>query len=100
MAYDSMENITGMSEAQTRKAVQAAQDVAERAGTYVQDQATWLSGRAQDLAREANDRVKEYTGRPLDAWAADARTFIRQHPLQALAMTIGLGYILGKALKR
>jgi ElaB/YqjD/DUF883 family membrane-anchored ribosome-binding protein len=100
MAHDSMENMTGMTDAQTRQAVHAAQEVAERAGTYVQQQVTHLTDRAQDLAREANERVKEYTGRPLDAWAADLREFVRSHPLQALAATIGLGYILGKAMKR
>lgn len=100
MAHDSMENMAGITEAQTRKAVHAAQDVAERAGTYVQEQVTHLADRAQDLAREANERMKEYTGRPLDAWAADLRDFVRKHPLQALAATIGLGYVLGKAMKR
>jgi ElaB/YqjD/DUF883 family membrane-anchored ribosome-binding protein len=100
MAQDSTENLAGATEAQTRKAVLAAQDVAERAGSYMQDQVAHLSDRAQELAREANDRVKAYTGRPLEDWVAEARDFIRTHPLQALAATIGLGYILGKVMKR
>jgi ElaB/YqjD/DUF883 family membrane-anchored ribosome-binding protein len=100
MAHESTENLTGMTEAQTRKAAQAVQDVAERAGTYVQHQATQLADRAQDLAREANERMKEYTGRPLEDWIADLRDLVRKHPLQALAATIGLGYVLGKVMRR
>jgi ElaB/YqjD/DUF883 family membrane-anchored ribosome-binding protein len=100
MAQESIENMAGTTEAQTRKAVRAAQDVAERAGSYVQQQATRLSDLAQDVACQANDRLKEYTGRPLDAWLADTRNFVRTHPLQALAATIGLGYILGKVMRR
>jgi ElaB/YqjD/DUF883 family membrane-anchored ribosome-binding protein len=100
MAHESMENMAGMTDAQTRKVTQAVQDVAERAGSYVQHQATQLADRAQELAHEANERVKEYTGRPLDAWVADIRDFVRAHPLQALAATIGLGYVLGKVVRR
>ena len=100
MAHESTENMTGMTDAQARKAAQAVQDVAERAGTYVQHQATHLADRAQDLAREANERLKAYTGRPLDDWVADIRDVVRRHPLQALAATIGLGYVLGKVMRR
>lgn len=91
-----MEHLT---EAQTRRAVSSVQDVAERAGTYVQQQASQFADRAQDLAHEANERLKAYTG-PLEAWAADIRELVRQHPFQALAATIGLGYILGKMMRR
>ncbi len=33
-------------------------------------------------------------------WAADIRDFVRKHPFQALAATIGLGYVLGKVMWR
>lgn len=101
MAQESMDKtITGMTDPQTRKAVHAVQDAAERTGTYVQQQAAQLTDRAQDLAREANERVKEYTGRRLEDWAGDIRDFVRAHPFQALAATIGVGYILGKVMRR
>jgi ElaB/YqjD/DUF883 family membrane-anchored ribosome-binding protein len=100
MAQDNVEHMAGAVEAQTRSAVRTAQDVAERAGSYVQQQVTQLSDRAQDLARDANDRLKEYTGRPLDAWVAETRSFVRAHPLQVLAGTIAVGYILGKIVRR
>ncbi|MGH7340124.1 MAG: DUF883 family protein [Candidatus Rokuibacteriota bacterium] len=95
-----IENMTGMTDAQTRRAAHAVQEVAERTGAYVQQQASQLADRAQDLAREANERMKEYTGRPVEDWIADIRDFVRHHPFQALAATIGVGYILGKMMRR
>ena len=89
MAYESMDN----TESQRASAVRAVQDVADRAGSYVQQQLSEMSDRAQHLARE-------YTGRPFDEWVGDIREFVRTHPFQALAATIGIGYILGKLARR
>jgi len=97
MAQESMRDMT---EGQRNRAAVAAQDMAERAGAYAQQQATWLSDRAQGLATDANALVKQYTGRPVETWAADARGYARAHPLQMVLATIGVGYILGKILKR
>jgi ElaB/YqjD/DUF883 family membrane-anchored ribosome-binding protein len=66
-----------------------AQEMAERAGSYVQER-----------ARDAGDQVQRLTGRPIDAWTRDAREYVREHPLQAIALTIGLGFLLGKMLGR
>lgn len=66
-----------------------AQEMAERAGTYVQER-----------ARNVGDQVERLTGRPVDAWTSDARHYVREHPLQAIALTIGLGFLLGKILGR
>jgi len=100
MAQESIESMTDAAETQARKAVLVAQDVAGRAGAYVQQQVGRLSDQAQDFVRDASDRMKEYTGRPLEAWLREIRGFVRAHPLQALAATIGVGYVLGKILKR
>jgi ElaB/YqjD/DUF883 family membrane-anchored ribosome-binding protein len=69
-------------------AVRTARDFVERAGSYVQQSLTDLLDRAHDLTREA------------DSLIGDARGFVRTHPLQCLAATIGIGYILGKVLIR
>jgi ElaB/YqjD/DUF883 family membrane-anchored ribosome-binding protein len=56
------------------------------------------------LAGEAQDRigqqVERLTGRPMDSWMHDARQYVQEHPLQAVAMTIGLGFVLGKLMSR
>jgi ElaB/YqjD/DUF883 family membrane-anchored ribosome-binding protein len=66
-----------------------AQEAAQRAGAY-----------AQDRIREVRETVEQRTGRPLDAWVDDTRQYVRQHPLQAILLTVGLGFLLGKLLAR
>jgi ElaB/YqjD/DUF883 family membrane-anchored ribosome-binding protein len=66
-----------------------AQEAAQRAGTY-----------AQDRMREVRETVERRTGQSLDAWVDDTRQYVRQHPLQAILLTIGLGFLLGKLLTR
>lgn len=56
------------------------------------------------LATEAQemlgDQVERLTGRPLESWMRDARRYVQAHPLQAVALTVGLGFVLGKILAR
>lgn len=66
-----------------------AQAMADRAGAYVQ-------GRARDLS----EQVEQLTGRSMASWTRDARRYVQQHPLRAVALTIGLGFVLGKILAR
>src|SRR5262245_23186580 len=100
MAQERIENLAEGSIGQGHRVVAAAEDMAERASAYAQQQATKMSERAQSLATEAKGLLKEYTGRPLEAWAGDIRDYVRAHPLQIFVATIGVGYILGKMMKR
>jgi ElaB/YqjD/DUF883 family membrane-anchored ribosome-binding protein len=96
----------GLSDAteQGRRLMDSAKDAAERAGSYAQASVHRISGRAHDVAGDLVDdarvQVERFTGRNLDAWTADVRRFVQDRPLQAIAITIGVGYILGKILKR
>jgi ElaB/YqjD/DUF883 family membrane-anchored ribosome-binding protein len=54
----------------------------------------------QERVREIGEGVERLTGRSMDAWTRDARHHVREHPLQAVALTIGLGFVLGKILGR
>ena len=56
-----------------------------------------LASEAQDVIGE---QVERLTGRPMDSWMRDARRYVQDHPLQAVAMTIGLGFVLGKLMAR
>ena len=47
-----------------------------------------LLDRAHNLTREA------------DSWVRGVRELVRTHPLQAVAGTIGIGFILGKLIRR
>ena len=81
-----------------RRLVDNAQEVASRAGAFMQSRMGEMSERAQGLAQDANARVERLTGRPIESWATDARKIVRRHPLGAMAVTIGLGYLLGKLM--
>ena len=69
------------------------QAMADRAGAY-------LHGRARDLS----EQVERLTGRSMASWTRDARRdarrYVQQHPLRSVALTIGLGFVLGKILAR
>jgi ElaB/YqjD/DUF883 family membrane-anchored ribosome-binding protein len=66
-----------------------AHELAGRAGAYVQER-----------ARDVGDRVERLTGRSMESLTRDASQYVRQHPLQAIALTIALGFLLGKILSR
>jgi ElaB/YqjD/DUF883 family membrane-anchored ribosome-binding protein len=83
-----------------RRVMDSPHDVAERAGAYLHARMSGVSERAQDMAQAANAHVAELTGRPIESWAADARTAVRRHPLAAVAVAISLGYLVGKLVTR
>ena len=89
---------------QGRRLVDSARDMAERAGSYAQTGVSRLSDRAQDvagdLAEDARAQLERFTGRNLDAWTADVRRFVQDRPMQAILITVAVGYVLGKMLKR
>ena len=66
-----------------------ALDIADRAGDYVQER-----------ARVADQQLTRLTGRSMESWTRQARDYAQQHPLQAIVLTIGLGFVLGKILAR
>jgi len=59
-----------------------------------------VQNRARQLARGADEQLTGMTGRPLTGWAATARAVLRDHPLPALVVTLGAGYVVGKLLRR
>ena|SRR5918992_1793770 len=83
-----------------RRLVDSAQDVAARAGAVMQKGLGRAGERAQDLAEDANQRVVRLTGRPIESWTGDMRRYVQEHPLQAVAITVAIGYVLGKLLSR
>lgn len=97
-ATQRMHELRDTSESTTRRLIDSVEDVAGRASAYTQARMAHLSERAQDLARGANGRVEDITGKTIESWTGDARGFVRNHPLQALGVTIGLGYVLGKLM--
>src|SRR5207247_965443 len=91
-----LERITDTAQRSARRIAGDAQDMASRAGRSAQERAQELAERAGD----ANDRVQRLTGRTTESWMKDAQCFVKEHPLQAVALTVGLGFVLGKILAR
>lgn len=73
---------------------------AEDTARSAQGRVIRMSERAQDLARRAKDRVAQATGQRVEPLVRPTRSFVRDHPLQALAVGVGLGYVLGKLIRR
>jgi len=99
-----LESIGDTAQRSARRVAGDAQDMASRAGSYAQERAQEMAERAgtyvSQRAREVNDQVQRLTGRPTESWMKDARRFVQNHPLQAVAITVGLGFVLGKILAR
>ena len=95
-----LESVSETAQRSARRLAGEAQDAATQAGSYVQARAKEMADHAGDYAHEMGAQVERLTGRPMDAWGRDARRYVRSHPLQAVAITIGLGFLLGKLLAR
>ena len=94
-----MDVMTEESVSGARRVIDSAQDAAARASCYVQAGMGRLSHRAQDVAHDAGDRLAQ-ARRAVGAWTASARDTVRAHPLRAMAVTVGVGYVMGKLLLR
>jgi ElaB/YqjD/DUF883 family membrane-anchored ribosome-binding protein len=94
-----MDVMTEESVSGARRLMDSAQDAAARAGSYVQAGVGRLSDRAQDLADDAGDRLAQ-ARHAVGAWTASARDTVKTHPVQAMAATVGVGYVIGKLLRR
>jgi ElaB/YqjD/DUF883 family membrane-anchored ribosome-binding protein len=80
--------------------VTVTRDILEGAQTYAQRQVSALANRTRELGRLANETLVTSTGRTPDTWVTDAHAYLKTRPVQVLAVTIGVGYLLGKLLRR
>jgi ElaB/YqjD/DUF883 family membrane-anchored ribosome-binding protein len=74
-------------------------DTAARAASSMQSRLNRVSERAQDLATDAGDQLSRVGGQ-MGPYLDQARRFVQDRPLQAIALTIGLGFLLGKIIGR
>jgi ElaB/YqjD/DUF883 family membrane-anchored ribosome-binding protein len=73
-----------------------AEKAAQRGAADATKQFAELSKKGQQFAREADQRLEEYTGRSGNAWINEGSKFIKTRPWTALAMTAVAVYIFGK----
>ena len=74
-------------------------DTAARAASSMQHRLNRVSERAQDFASDAGEQLAQIGG-SMGPYMEHARRFVQDRPLQAIALTIGLGFVLGKLLGR
>jgi len=63
----------------------------------VQSRINRVSDRAQDLASDAGEQLSQLRS-SMVPYMDQAKRFVQDRPLQAIALTIGLGFVLGKLL--
>ena len=75
---------------------ETAQYVASRGGAYLKDQMSDMSTRASQLARDVDQQVRDSTGKSTDAWLREGTRLVKEHPVMAVAVTLGVGYLLSR----
>ena len=79
-----------------QRGVAAAQDDAARVAATATKQFGELSKKGEQFAREADQRIEEYTGRSSDAWMKEGSRFLKNRPWTAIAMVAVAAYVFGK----
>ena len=70
---------------------------AQRGVAAAQDDAARVAANAtKQFARDADQRIEEYTGRSSDAWIKEGSRFIKTRPWAAVAMVAVAAYVFGK----
>lgn len=83
-----------------RRMAEAGRETASRTTEYVRDGLDRAADYAHGLSAKASDQIADLTGRPPEAWTRDLRGFVEHHPMKSLLITIGIGYLLGKVVRR
>ncbi len=98
-----VKHATSSAVAGTKDAVDRAADRVEGSVHRATDRAAGAAHRASDRASELSDRSREMMdqGREkADEWLAEARDYVREKPVQSVAMALGAGWLLGRILRR
>ncbi len=94
----------------TSSAVAGTKDAVDRAADHVEDslhratdKTAQAAHRASDKAAEVSERSREVYDQTLDRadeWMAHARDYVREKPVQSVAIALGAGWLLGRILRR
>ena len=94
----------------TSSAVASTKDAVDRAADHVEeglhtatDKAAQAANRATEKAADLSDRGREVYDETMDradAWLEQARDYVREKPVQSVAIALGAGWLLGRILRR
>ena len=89
--------------ASTKDAVDRTADQVEAGLHKATDKAADVANRATDKAAQIGERGREVYDDTLDradAWLEQAREYVREKPVQSVAIALGAGWLLGRILRR
>ena len=93
----------------TSSAVAGTKDAVDRAADHVEDGLHRATDKAADVAHKAGDKaaavsersreVYDQTMDQADVWLESARDYVREKPVQSMAIALGAGWLLGRILR-
>jgi ElaB/YqjD/DUF883 family membrane-anchored ribosome-binding protein len=94
---------TSSAVASTKDAVDRAADSVEDGLHRATDKVADVANRTTDKAVEIGERGREVYDETLDradAWLEVARDYVREKPVQSVAIALGAGWLIGRILRR
>ena len=88
--------------ASTKETVDRAADQVEEGLHRATDKAADAANRATDKAAEIGERSREVYDQTMDradVWMEQARDYVREKPVQSVAIALGAGWLLGRILR-
>ena len=80
-----------------------AADHVEESLHHATDKAAGAAHKASDKAAQVSERGREVYDETMDradAWLEQAREYVREKPVQSVAIALGAGWLLGRILRR
>ena len=89
--------------ASTKETVERTADTVEEGLHRATDKAADAVHKASDKAAHVSERGREVYDETMDradAWLEQAREYVREKPVQSVAIALGAGWLLGRILRR
>jgi len=89
--------------ARTKQAVNTTADRVEAGVHRATDKTASAAHRASDTAADLSERGRQLRDETMDRaelWMEQAREYVREKPMQSIAIAVGAGWLLGRILRR
>jgi ElaB/YqjD/DUF883 family membrane-anchored ribosome-binding protein len=89
--------------ASSKEKFDRAADRVEEGVHHATDRAAHAANRATDKVAEASERGRvayDHARERADEWLEEVREYVREKPVQAVAIALGAGWLLGRILRR
>lgn len=94
---------TSAAVASTKNTVDRAADHVEEGLHSATDKAAGAAHKASEKAAEVSERSRQMYDQTVDRadeWLEQARDYVREKPVQSVAIALGAGWLLGRILRR